>query len=124
MGFKCPNCKKDFGFDKKALEKHLNEESGECGAIAYLYKLQVDVLTGKKIKKKHIENKKVSKPRRKHSFVDSNHHFQKTNLVSNEDGSDNVECIHCGLKAKRVFNSYRFDGRISYKKIEKCIKKK
>lgn len=26
MGFRCPNCKKDFGADKSALEKHLADE--------------------------------------------------------------------------------------------------
>ena len=34
MGFKCPNCKKDFGLDKFALQVHLETENGECAAYA------------------------------------------------------------------------------------------
>lgn len=26
MGFRCPNCKQDFGTDKSAFEKHLADE--------------------------------------------------------------------------------------------------
>ena len=26
MGFRCPNCKQDFGSDKSAFEKHLADE--------------------------------------------------------------------------------------------------
>jgi len=28
MGFKCPKCKKDFGYDRESFEKHYNECTG------------------------------------------------------------------------------------------------
>ena len=79
----------------------------------------VDLFSGnKKLKTARKEPKKI---KRVHSFIDDKHDFRKTNLVSNDDMSDNVECSNCGLKAKRYMNgSMKFDKRISYKRIEEC----
>ena len=35
MGYRCPGCGKDFGFDKEAFNNHLNFECGEGAAFAY-----------------------------------------------------------------------------------------
>jgi len=118
MGFKCPNCNKDFGYNQNGFRNHLLFESGRCRAVADGFLKMVDIKTGKK----KLKNK-TKKSKQTFSFIDKNHCFMKRNLVSNGDLSDNVECINCGLKAKRYINgSMKFDKRISYKKIEKCIK--
>ena len=120
MGFKCPNCKKDFGLDKFALQVHLETENGECAAYAQaelnLIAVKFGLKQSKSIGTETIQRKKKEPYR----FISENHHFEKINIVSNDDGSDNVKCKNCGLKAKRFFNTYIFDGRISAKKIENC----
>ena len=120
MGFRCPNCHKDFGFDENKFKKHLKED-GECSAIAHLNLLQVDIASGKK-KLKHKEKKSVK--RKRYELIDPNHNFVKVNIVSEDSMWDNIECSKCGLKGKRLFSQYKFDGRISYKRIEKCGRNK
>jgi len=117
MGFRCPNCKKDFGMDEYKLKEHFEFESGECAAIADATVTAIDIIVGtKKPKNKRSEIK--HKPM--YSHVDENHTFRKINAVTNSDGFDSVECIRCGLKGKRQFSRYVFDRRISNKKIEQC----
>lgn len=29
MGFRCPFCKADFGYDKDAFDKHMKDENGD-----------------------------------------------------------------------------------------------
>ena len=36
MGYKCPKCHQDFGFDKNKLDEHLFNNP-ECNAEAYLF---------------------------------------------------------------------------------------
>ena len=117
MGFRCPNCHKDFGTNKDLLLKHL-KENGECRAVADLVIYSIDLKSGKK-KTKRKQTKRKTK--RQFSFIDKNHKFQKISLVSNDDGSDDVKCVNCGLKAKRFMNGVlKFYKRLSYKRIEIC----
>lgn len=120
MGFRCPNCKKDFGSDKFALQIHLETENGECAAYAQLELNFIDVKFGLKQSKSFGSEIIQQKKKESYKFISDKHRFEKTNIISNDDGSDNVKCKICGLKAKRFFSTYIFDGRISAKKIENC----
>ena len=120
MGFRCPNCKKDFGLDESALQIHLETENGECAAYAQVELNFIAVKFGFKKSKSAYQETIQRKKKEPYRFVSDKHEFEKLNIVSNHDGSDNVKCKRCGLKAKRVFSRYVFDGRISAKKIENC----
>ena len=47
MGYRCPGCGKDFGFDKEAFNNHLNFECGEGAAFAFAALAHVKVMCGR-----------------------------------------------------------------------------
>ena len=53
-------------------------------------------------------------------LADTIHDFEKTNLVTNSDGSDDYKCKKCGLKGKRwgLGSSMKVSGKKSL--IENC----
>lgn len=115
MGFRCPNCKKDFGFGedaKEALHQHLSENV-ECNVEAWKYTTLFERCLDRE--------KKTSKPpKTKRTYTKiADHHWVKQNIVSDKDGYDIVVCSKCGLKAKRRLEEYKFDLR-QIKKIENC----
>ena len=119
MGYKCPNCHKDFGFDREKLNEHL-ASSPKCAAEAYVRTEIWKVSVG-------IKKAKIPYGRRgddvQHRVVDEvseNHHWVKQNLVANPDGSDTMVCSRCGLKAKRFGSSMQYDMRYTHK-IQYCI---
>lgn len=121
MGYRCPSCKADFGNDKKRLQEHFeNYNNSECSVISSITLRNIDIMTGKR-KNKFAKPTTQPAPRKKYSYIDTAHNFQKINAVSNEDGSDVVVCKNCGLTGKRFLSTYKFDGRISYKRIETCL---
>ena len=119
MGFRCPRCHKEFGNNKQAFEDHLLLEP-ECGMVAELHITAIKIKTGKRKGKNLTKDPKPKKTKRTHSYIDPKHCFGKTSLVGDDDGWDDVQCSICGLKGKRRLSSYKFDKRISYKRIEKC----
>lgn len=119
MGFRCPGCYKDFGNDEQKLKEHLEYDCGEGSALAGITDSMLSIKYGIKKSKK---SKRVSTPKERYSHVSEDHDFHKTNIVTTDDFYDLVECRDCGLKGKLKFSSYIFDGRISNKKIEECIK--
>ncbi len=120
MGYKCPNCHKDFGFDKDKLEEHFLENP-ECGVEAYVIRDILPISLGIK-KAKHPYGKRglVEHEKRKIEQMSPNHNWVKVNVVTNEDGSDDVVCTRCGLKAKRYMSELKFDMRFT-RKIQHCI---
>lgn len=121
MGYKCPNCHKDFGLDKPKLDEHF-AKNPTCAAEAYvrteLWKISVG------IKKPHLPygqrwNDKPKKSRH-YNQISKKHIWEKLNLVTNSDGSDTLKCKRCGLKVKRYYDKFVFDMRY-YRKIENCI---
>lgn len=120
MGYRCPGCGKDFGFDKEAFDYHLNFESAECSAYAYVALAGVRRMCGEALKSDKVIKDKNRKSK-SYSRISSNHHWVKKNAVSDEEGYDVVVCSRCGIKAKRRMSSYQFDMRQSMNKIENCI---
>lgn len=120
MGYKCPSCGKDFGLDKEALYHHLDFESAVCSGEAYALLAGVKRMCGVKSQsdKEIIKRNRVSKS---YSQISPNHHWEKKNIISDDEGYDIVVCSRCGIIAKRRMDSYKFDMRQSMKKIEKCI---
>lgn len=121
MGYKCPNCHKDFGFDRERLNEHF-ENNPECNAESYvrteIWKISVGI---KKPKYPYGSRwNKEPKETRHYDHISENHVWEKENIVSNSDGSDTVVCKRCGLKAKRFYDHFEFDMR-NYRKIENCI---
>lgn len=123
MGYRCPNCGKDFGFDKEALNYHLEYENGECAgyAAAILTSIQIKCNLSTKEGKTLI---KKERKRKTYSQISPNHYWEKKNIVSDKEGYDTVVCSKCGIKAKRCASNYKFDMRQSVDKIENCIKEK
>jgi len=109
MGFRCIRCGKDFGHDKKALERHF-QESAYCSVIKDLTLTGIDGI--KKVK--HTSSHK------NYENISENHRWIKQNIISNDDGWDSVVCSRCGIKAKRHFSDFKFDMRSSMNKIENC----
>lgn len=120
MGFKCPKCHKDFGLDRNKLQEHF-EENPECATEGYirteLWKVSVGI---KKANKPYGDRGKENVTHRKYEYISPKHIWSKTNLISNDDGSDTVVCSRCGLKAKRFGDKFVFDMR-STRKIQHCI---
>lgn len=119
MGYRCPNCHKDFGFDKDKLDEHLLNNP-ECNVEAFLYTDILPIALG--IKKAKYPYGDRGKKEVKHRVVDEvspNHVWVKENLVTNSDGSDTMVCNRCGLKATRVGSSMKFDMRFTHK-IKYC----
>jgi len=102
------------------LKYHIEYESGECAGYAYAAIAGVNRMCGKK---SQAEKAAIAKNRvlKSYSRISSNHHWEKQNIVSDEEGYDIVVCPRCGIKAKRRMNSYKFDMRQSMKKIEDCV---
>lgn len=119
MGYRCPNCHQDFGYEKEKLEEHLLENP-KCNAEAFvhteLWKISVGI---KKPKTRYGERGRVEQTHRKINNVSPKHVWEKVNLVTNEDGSDTVVCKKCGLEAKRFGSSFEFDMRFTHK-IQYC----
>lgn len=46
MGFRCPNCKQDFGADKSAFEKHLADEGISYDIAALAATNLLDIVNG------------------------------------------------------------------------------
>ena len=46
MGYRCPGCGKDFGFDKEAFNNHLNFECGEGAAYVFASLAHVESICG------------------------------------------------------------------------------
>ena len=121
MSFRCPNCHKDFGYDQAALYKHL-ENNSECKVEAFVQTHIREISLGIK-KAKHPygdRGKENTVNKRVIDEVSPNHIWVKENLISNDDGSDNIVCKRCGLKAKRKGSSMTFDMRYT-RKIQHCI---
>lgn len=122
MGYKCPNCHKDFGVDKEKLEEHFLNNP-ECGAQAYIFRDIYPIVLGVKKPKKYHKAYKEPKEKRHIDHISENHVWVKENVVTNDDGSDTMVCKRCGLKAKRFGSSMKFDMRYT-RKIQYCIDKK
>ena len=119
MGFKCPYCNQDFGLDKQKFDQHLMDNP-KCHAEAWIH---TDFVMGYVDGKRHGSRRyksKEPKTSRSYNQVSPNHQWHKTNLVTNDDGSDTIVCKRCGLKAKRYGSSLHFDMRYT-RKIENCI---
>lgn len=119
MGFRCPHCGKDFGFNKQALIEHFELDSGECLAYAGLIVSDIKRMCGKNTKADKAM-KAVNHKQKFYSQISPHHNWVKQNLVCDENGYDIVVCSKCGIRAKRFFNSYEFDMRQSMKMIENC----
>lgn len=74
----------------------------------------------KKAKHPYGVRGRVEHEKRKIEQVSPNHDWVKVNVVTNEDGSDDVVCTRCGLKAKRYMSELKFDMRF-IRKIQHCI---
>ena len=107
----------DFGFDRDALQEHL-ENNAECNVEAYLYTEILPISLG--IKKAKYPYGKPERTPRVIDEVSPNHIWVKENAITNSDGSDNMICKRCGLKAKRYYSSMKYDMRYT-KKIQRCI---
>jgi hypothetical protein len=119
MGFRCPYCQHDFGLNKDAFQKHL-QDNPKCCAEAWIYTdFVMDYVDGKRHGSRKYKCKEP-KTSRHYDHVSSNHQWRKINLVTNDDGSDTVVCKRCGLKAKRFGSTLKFDMRYT-RKIENCI---
>ena len=120
MGYRCPKCHMDFGFDREKLDEHL-ANSPTCAVEAYvnteLWKVSVGI---KKPRYSYRSTDREPRTTRSYSHVADTHVWVKQNLVSNDDGSDTVVCKRCGLKAKRIYGRLEFDMRYT-RKIENCI---
>jgi hypothetical protein len=115
MGYRCPNCHKDFGLgenSKNELYKHF-QENPECASEAYVY----TELWEKSVK---LNKAPLKTTKRCFNKISDKHIWVKSNVISNKDGSDIMVCKRCGLKAKRYGSSFEFDMRSIYK-IENCI---
>jgi hypothetical protein len=123
MGYRCPGCGKDFGFDKKAFDNHLKFKCGEGAALAFAALARIKTMCGKD----RLSDKDIKSENRKsksYSQISPNHHWVKQNVVSDKEGYDIVVCSLCGIKAKRILGSFKFDMRQSMSKIENCINNK
>jgi|CXWL01.1.fsa_nt_gi uncharacterized C2H2 Zn-finger protein len=130
MGFRCPNCRQDFGNKKEDLDAHLSD-SKDCSSDANFILMKKEFVANINVTKKKrvlkytdaglykemdVRNNNV---KRQHTFI-GDHDWVKLNAVSNEDGSDNMKCRRCGLKAMRYMSGFQFDKRASANKIENC----
>jgi hypothetical protein len=120
MGYRCPGCGKDFGFDKEAFNNHLNFECGEGAAFAYASLSRIEAMCGNVKQSDKCAKSEIRKPK-SYSSISPKHHWVKQNAVSDKEGYDIVVCSLCGIKAKRCMNNYKFDMRQSMSKIENCI---
>lgn len=121
MGYRCPGCGKDFGFDKETFDEHL-QSNEDCGIFAGAIQRVVNSVYGRNVDINTAISKRTV--HKSYSRISPNHVWEKQNLVSHKDGSDTVICSRCGIKAKRFFNNYKFDMRQSINKIENCIDRK
>ena len=123
MGYRCPNCHKDFGVDKEKLEEHFLNNP-ECGAEASVIKHILPISLGIEKPKKRYGSRRFEyeepKEKRHIDHISENHVWVKDNAVTNDDGSDTMVCKRCGLKAKRFGSSMKFDMRYT-RKIQYCI---
>lgn len=134
MGFRCPNCRKDFGLDKSLLDEHL-QNAIECSGDAQYLLMKTEFLANKDVPKKQRKIEYTSERmyktldirtnniKRQYEFI-GNHQWAKINVVSNEDCSDDIKCKVCGLKAKRYLDSIVFNKKTSANAIENCKGKK
>lgn len=120
MGYRCPGCGNDFGFDKEAFNNHLNFECGEGAAFAYASLSRIEAMCGNVEQSDKCAKSEIRKPK-SYSSISPKHHWVKQNAVSDKEGYDIVVCSLCGIKAKRCMNNYKFDMRQSMSKIENCI---
>ncbi len=120
MGYKCPGCGKDFGLDKEALYHHFDFESAECSAYAYAALAGVKRICGEKSQadKAIRDRNRVPKSYRR---ISDKHNWIKQNIISDGEGYDVLVCSKCGIRAKRLMDSFKFDMRQSMTKIENCI---
>lgn len=123
MGYRCPNCNKDFGTDKDSFKQHLYDNP-KCGAESATILHLLPIALGIKEPKKHniTLNEENENHRKKHciDYISEDHVWVKLNIVSNDDGSDTIVCEKCGLIAKRFGSSLKFDMRYT-RKIKYCI---
>lgn len=121
MGYKCPNCHMDFGFDRNALNEHL-ENNVHCKVEAEVTLQLLPIALGIKKAKYPYGDRGREEPLNKRVIdeVSPNHVWVKENAITNPDGSDNMICKRCGLKAKRFYSSMKYDMRYT-KKIQHCI---
>lgn len=119
MGYRCPGCGKDFGFDKEAFNNHLNFECGEGAAFAYASLSRIEARCGNVEQSDKCTKSKIRKPK-SYSCISPKHHWVKQNAVSDKEGYDIVVCSLCGIKAKRILDNFKFDMRQSMRKIENC----
>lgn len=121
MGYRCPNCKRDFGRDEEAFKDHFFE-SKICGAE---YWAETE-LRENFIKKRDKEAARILRYERKYKInnfsISKDHIFKKTSLVTDEEGFDNVVCTKCGLVGKRSGDRFYFEPKTikEVKKIESC----
>ena len=61
MGFRCPNCKKDFGHDKEAFKQHIESSFGcKANAVSTLYyRLKNDFELSESISEKTNDQEEV-----------------------------------------------------------------
>ncbi len=130
MGFRCPNCRQDFGNKKEDLDNHLHQ-SKDCSSEAHFALVKTEFIANVDVPKKKRKLVYTSKGlykgldirknniKREATFI-GDHDWKKTNIVSKHDGSDNVVCRKCGLKAKRNFSTLTFSANVSANKIENC----
>lgn len=130
MGFRCPNCHKDFGNNQDGLRDHINAETECYSDVSFdLTKIEFNsnLLVDKSKRKIYHTtegmykslNVRQNNAKRQYEFI-GDHDWKKLNMVSNPDGSDSIECRRCGLSAKRNFNTITPDKRASANKIENC----
>lgn len=119
MGYRCPGCGKDFGFDKEVFNNHLNFECGEGAAFAFAALAHVKVMCGRG-KLSDNDVKSENRKSKSYSCISPKHHWVKQNAVSDKEGYDIVVCSLCGIKAKRILDNFKFDMRQSMRKIENC----
>lgn len=130
MGFRCPNCGEDFGNNQNAFKRHIND-SIKCYSDVHFELTKIEFNANIHVEKKKrttifttpgmYKSLDINKNnvKRDYDFI-GDHDWEKLNMVSLEDGSDNLRCRKCGLTANRLFDRIKSDKRFSANKIENC----
>ena len=104
MGFRCPNCKQDFGLDKSKLDEHF-QNSAECGSEVNYLLMKTEFGANMHVEKKKriivhstpgmykaldIQKNNVKRP---YEFI-GDHRWRKINVVSKDRKSTRLNSSH------------------------------